>query len=214
MRAPSTSSLLEFRNWQVEIGPGARLPVRDWLLAPGQCIALRGGSGSGKSLLLRSFMGLEPARGRRFHGGQEVISLRSFRTKVQFIPQVPTFEPRMSAAEAIGARTSAQQARAASELECLGVADPTALLARTVDVASGGERARLALVRALLMEPVVIVLDEPTAALDPENERRFEMRLQEWLGEKPTQRAVIFTSHSQAQRVRLASEEWEVSLLP
>jgi len=201
-------SLISFEDWRPEVGPGSLKKARTWVVLPGDRLAIVGESGSGKSLLLRSWLGLEPAQGRRSVLGSEVISIPEFRRQVQFIPQTPFFEPRISAAEAIGVSDLQAKERARAELKDLGIADPESFLKRPADQASGGEKFRLAWVRARLLNPRVMVLDEPTSALDSANELKWEACALRWLDERPESRALVFTSHSPTQRARFASVEW------
>lgn len=72
---------------------------------------------------------------------------------------------------------------------------------------SSGEKARAALLRALSQEPRVLLLDEPTGALDPESARKTEQLLKGWL--RPD-RAIICVSHDLDQRRRLGDASWEM----
>ena len=150
----------------------------------GEAVALLGANGSGKSTLLRLVAGLlEPAAGAITIGGSRP---RAGRPEIGIAFQDARLAPWRSVArnvalplELAGSDASLARAAAASALERLGVAhlgdsDPTTL--------SGGERGRVALARALVRKPELILLDEPFAALDALTRDRFDDELPELVG--------------------------------
>jgi ABC-type lipoprotein export system ATPase subunit len=140
---------------------------------------ITGPSGSGKSTLLRLIVGLDrPDHGRiRTLGidlaGLDRTGLAALRAdRVALMPQAPRLVPFLSAVENVelglavrgrSANPAERRSRAMAALERVGMAP---LATAVPDVLSGGERARLALARALAADPELLVLDEPTAALD------------------------------------------------
>jgi ABC-type iron transport system FetAB ATPase subunit len=74
---------------------------------------------------------------------------------------------------------------------------------------SSGEKQRLALLRLLANQPRVLLLDEPTANLDPENTRRVEAVIREYCRERAA--AVVWVSHDREQAARVADRQFEVA---
>lgn len=175
------SPLLELENWKPLVGPWVNRRARSYQFKDREISHVTGPSGSGKSLLLRSFVGLEPAYGVRLATGSVVGDMRQFRRKVQFVPQFPAFEPRIAAAKAVGATSESLVRGAENILERLGFANPRASLDQPIDFASGGERLRLALLRSLLLNPQVLILDEWTASLDSVAIQSVSDLLSSWL---------------------------------
>lgn len=167
-------------------------------LSGGECLAVEGPSGAGKTLLLRALADLDPAAGRVVVDGQERNELpaHEWRRRVRYCSAEPAWwsdTPRGSFP------VNAPTAKLARLLQSLDL-DPS-LLDRPIAVLSTGERQRLALVRALLDEPPVILLDEPTGALDPQSKALVEelIRFQLLSGH-----CVVLVSHDEAQIGRLA----------
>ena len=137
--------------------------------ARGRVLALAGASGSGKSTLLRCLNGLaEPESGTITLDGSDIRALDppALRRRVALVAQAPVMLPGTVADNlAYGLAALQDDARDAA-LAAAGL-DPT-FLPRTARALSGGERARVALARALTRDPDAILLDEPTAALDPD----------------------------------------------
>jgi putative ABC transport system ATP-binding protein len=78
-----------------------------------------------------------------------------------------------------------------------------AFLAKSSRDLSGGEAQLVALVRAIQLEPVVLLLDEPTAALDPGTAAAVEGLLDRWLAARDNERALVLVSHDRNQTVRV-----------
>lgn len=204
-------------------GLGRRLPGRDgdgrWIwsdldltLHPGELVTVRGPTGAGKSLLLRALAQLDPSDAGRLEllgRPAEAYAATEWRRRVVYLHQSPallpgTAEENLRAPFQWGAHgdRSYDRDRTLAWLEPLDRG--SAWLERPVADFSGGERQLLALLRALLVEPSILLLDEPTAALDPAATGTVERTVGSWLdrsGERP--RSALWVTHDVAQARRV-----------
>lgn len=191
--------------------PGAQDDVlRDLHLtvAPGELVVLTGASGAGKTTLLYLAAGVDrPTRGEIRVGGLKISEVgvrqraRLRRTEVALVPQAAWLLPHLTALENValprrlqgGELAAVSRRRALEELAAVGcrplAEQPAARL-------SGGERARVALARALVTEASLVLVDEPTGHLDPQTEEVIVGRLVEAAREEG--RAVLVASHEPA----------------
>ncbi|MEU2560103.1 ABC transporter ATP-binding protein [Streptomyces longispororuber] len=153
---------------------GVDLDVR-----PGEIVALVGESGCGKTTLARSLLGLvPPTSGRVTFGGRPLDyrgrALKAYRKRVQLVLQDPSgsLNPRHTVYDAVaeGLRIHRyggnEQAAVAEALSRAGLRPPERFFLRYPHELSGGQRQRVVIAGALVLEPELIVADEPVASLD------------------------------------------------
>jgi putative ABC transport system ATP-binding protein len=179
-------------------------------LGAGERAVLTGKSGTGKSLLLRTLCGLDrPDEGHIHHRGHRVSGQEfpAFRARVMYVQQQPVLIPGtvlenldLSLRFHVNAAQGKREDRTAVLLSQMGKA--AGFLDQRASVLSGGEAQIVGLVRALLLEPEILLLDEPTAHLDAETTERVEWMILKWVD--AGDRAALWTSHDRAQidRVR------------
>jgi molybdate transport system ATP-binding protein len=152
----------------------------------GAAAAVLGPSGAGKTALLESIAGLRPARGRVVVGGAVLqddaaggrgLRLPPERRRLGYVPQHGALFPHLSVRENLlfgrPRRRGAGEPTDGADLDIVVAAlDLAPLLDRYPRHLSGGEGRRVALARALLARPRLLLLDEPTSGLDPERARR------------------------------------------
>jgi len=163
----------------------------------GERVALVGANGSGKSTLLRHLHGLVSASSgqvlRPVPARQAMVFQRPYmlRTNVQNNVAIGLWLGGMA--------WGAAREQALAALERVGLA---ALAQRSGKTLSGGQQQRVALARAWAVKPQVLLLDEPTASLDPAAKREIESLMAEFADSGMT---LIFSSHNLGQVKRLAS---------
>ena len=164
-------------------------------LSAGECVAVRGPSGSGKSLLLRAIVDLDPNSGEVGLDGlsRESMSGPAWRRLVGYLPAEPGWW-----ADRVGEHFTDWVA-ARPLVERLGLPDEARDWPLTRP--STGERMRLAIVRALAAQPKVLLLDEPTAALDAASVAIVEALIGERVA---AGMAVLWVTHDAAQGERVA----------
>jgi microcin C transport system ATP-binding protein len=168
----------------------------DFTLAAGQTLGVMGESGSGKSSLALAVLGLIPSQGRLSLEGQSwsgrAAADLNLRRRVQVVFQDPysSLSPRMTV-EALVAEgltlhfptldAPSRQRRVLNALADVGLNETefSGLLQRYPHEFSGGQRQRLAIARALVVEPQILVLDEPTSALDVTTQKQVLQLLQQ-----------------------------------
>lgn len=179
---------------------GPRLGPFDLTVAPDGILAIVGASGAGKSTVLRLLAGLEaPSSG---------IVARAPGGTTGFVFQSPTLMPWADARtnvalplELAGLPRFEARARAAEALKAVGLGDRLDARPRQL---SGGMAMRVALARALVTEPDLLLLDEPFAALDSITRRRLMEDLHRlWVARTPRP-AIVFVTHDVEEAVYLA----------
>lgn len=195
---------------------GRRTLLHDFALAisPGQRWAVVGPSGGGKTSLLRALARLDPAQGRLFLRGQpaDEVAVPAWRAAVTWLAAETPFRPatirdtleaphRFAAVRPDFDPDAARRRLSDLGLDGLGWTDETETL-------SAGQRQRLALARALSIEPTVLLADEPTAHLDAATRDRVVSVLTAWVDEG--ERALVVVAHDEALVSALEAQVIEV----
>ena len=170
-------------------------------LAAGECAAVVGASGSGKSLLLRQIADLDPGHGEAELDGRRRSAMRGFEWRRRVVycqAEAGWWDDHVSA-------HYTDRAAALDIMGRLGLAESK--LDALVHELSTGERQRMGLARALLQAPRVLLLDEPTAALDKAATGLVEQELMRVLA---TGAAILLVTHSAEQAARLARRTWRM----
>ena len=192
---------LRIRRDGSDILRGISIDVR-----PGELFALMGASGSGKTTTLRAAAALEPFdEGSITIAGEQLrpgplprqSELRKFRKGIGLVFQAHALFEHMTALENValapvhvhGVDSAAADARARMLLDGLGVAHRADAYPRQL---SGGESQRVAMARALAMDPPVLLLDEPTAALDADRRQALGKSLRQLAKDG---RAILIATH-------------------
>jgi len=170
----------------------------------GSCVALSGASGAGKSRFLRALADLDPNNADIWLAGKSRAQFRApdWRRCITYVAAESGWW-----AEQVGAHFHENDLESAHQL-MLALGLPPNATEWDVARLSTGERQRLALVRALVQEPDVLLLDEPTAPLDEKSTESVEKLLTDFLA----QGGVVFlVTHDAAQAVRLADRFLEAA---
>lgn len=166
----------------------------------GDCLSVSGASGSGKSLLLRAIADLDPHEGQLLLQGEPATDMpaNAWRTRIGLLPPESSWWlPQVKDHFHNGMPVP---------LDHIGLSGD--LLEQPVARLSSGEKQRLALMRLLSNRPQVLLLDEPTANLDPVNTGRVEAVIAEYL--RAHQAAVIWVSHDPEQIARVANRYYQM----
>lgn len=139
----------------------------DLSIPRGQVVGLLGPSGSGKSTLLRAVVGVQ-----QVSSGQVLVlgapaGSRALRHRVGYVTQAPSVYGDLSVRANLGYFATVLGARAGAVQRVLEQVGLVAVADRLVDRLSGGQRSRVSLAAALVGDPELLVLDEPTVGLDP-----------------------------------------------
>lgn len=168
-------------------------------LAAGECVGLAGASGSGKTLLLRALADLDPHAGQAYFRGQAASAIPgpAWRAQVGLLPTESHWWHH---------RVGDHFQDPRPDPGALGL--PTEVYHWSVERLSSGERQRLALLRLLNRTPAVLLLDEPTANLDPAAARQVEALLDEY--RLRHQAALLWVGHDTGQLRRVCARGWQL----
>ncbi|SES40927.1 ABC transporter ATP-binding protein [Rhizobium sp. NFR03] len=194
---------------KLTLGYGKTLAVRDLDLdiRKGELLALLGPSGCGKTTTMRAIAGLmRPVSGHIRLDGADITRLAANRRQVGLMFQSYALFPHLTVFENVafglrlkGMAGAALDDRVARGLASVGLSD---FSSRKVPELSGGQQQRVALARSMVMEPKVLLLDEPLSNLDAR--LRLDMRTELQRVQKQTGVTMIFVTHDQVEALALA----------
>lgn len=179
-----TDSVLEFRNIKKRFKDKVVHDGLSFALRKGEILALFGGSGTGKSVALRCVIGLEkPDAGEIIFGGRDIskipeTKLIEVRKRIAYVFQNGALFDSMTVRENLAyplvehtnLDDAGIEARIAKMLDLIKMQGSENLLPASL---SGGMQKRVGLARAIILEPEIILYDEPTAGLDPQNTKNL-----------------------------------------
>ncbi len=180
----------------------------------GAITAIVGPNGAGKSTLLKAVAGLiRPAAGRVFVEGKEVTGLpaeKLVRRGIAYVPQVENVFPDLTVRENLDMGGYVRKSGVRERIEQLFLLFPDLKLAahRRASTLSGGQRTMLALARGLMVDPAVLILDEPSAGLSPKFQGLIWERIEQI---RATNVAVVIVEQNTRETLRHA--QWAYVLV-
>lgn len=175
-------------------------------VATGEVLGVVGPSGAGKSSLLRCVNRLdEPTSGTVLLDGTDYqeIPPRELRRRISYVPQQPGLrDGTVRENVTVGPRLRGEPVDDAEVVRLLDRVGLDGYEDRPADELSGGEAQCVAIARTIIIDPEVLLLDEPTASLDPAAERQVEALLEALVAESDL--TAVLVTHDRSQAARLA----------
>lgn len=210
----SAAPLLEARNI------GRRNTERQWLfnnyslrMKEGESIALTGATGAGKTVFIRALSLLDPLDAGDVRWMGEPIdgdAVPEFRRKVIYLHQQPALFPgtveenlRLPFQFKSASNSEFDRQRVQKWFDIVG--RDASFLTKQQSNLSGGERQLVCLIRSIQLDPSILLLDEPTASLDPETTELAETLVREWLSDRSGKRSYLWVTHDPDQAERMAA---------
>jgi len=196
-----------FENVSKLYGPVTAVDRVSFTVAPGELVTLLGPSGCGKTTTLRMVAGLEAvSAGRVLIGGQDVTLRAANERDVSMVFQSYALFPHMTVLEnvcygplSVNPDKAAARALAQDKLQMLGLAG---LEQRLPSELSGGQQQRVAVARSLVLEPAVLLFDEPLSNLDAKLRRRVRQEIREL--QQSLELTVLYVTHDQEEALAVS----------
>jgi Cu-processing system ATP-binding protein len=195
--------MLEYRAFSKRFGSVQAVADLTWSAGRGEVVALLGPNGSGKTTSIKAAAGLiRPTSGEVLIGdpGRPAM-VPAAREVCSFLPQRVRFPDALTGGEVVEFYCRMRAREATGVKAALALTGLNGASARAVGTYSGGMMQRLGLAVAMSLDTPLLLLDEPTAALDPEGLKAFHELVE---GRRAAGRTVIFSSHQLADVERLA----------
>lgn len=159
----------------------------------GECIALIGPNGSGKTTLIKSILGMVlPDSGTLTFNGKDIAGDWQYRDKIGYMPQIGRYPDNMSIGQVLDMMKDIRSKNTVLDEDLIHSFSIDRLLDKRMRTLSGGTVQKVSAAIAFLFNPEVLILDEPTAGLDPVASELFKEKI---LAEKDKGKLVLITSH-------------------
>jgi Cu-processing system ATP-binding protein len=176
----------------------------DLEVRPGRVMAIVGPNGAGKTTLIKSVLGLiHPDSGSIAIAGVRVNGDDAYRARIGYMPQIARYPENLTGAELLAMLKDLRGQGAQLDEELIHVFGLQSALEKPLRVLSGGTRQKVNAVMAFLFSPELLILDEPTAGLDPLSSSILKDKILAARGEG---RTVIVTSHIMNELEELADD--------
>lgn len=176
----------------------------DLVVRAARVIAIVGPNGAGKTTLIKSVLGLtRPDVGSIEVDGTDVVGCDAYRSRIGYMPQIARFPENLTGAELIAMLKDLRGRDAVLDTELIDSFGIDAALRQPLRVLSGGTKQKVNAAMAFLFSPEVLVLDEPTAGLDPLASSILKDKI---LAERGAGKTIVVTSHIMNELEELADD--------
>ncbi len=176
----------------------------DLRVARGRVTAVVGPNGSGKTTLIKTVLGLvRPDRGTIALDGTPVGATADYRARIGYMPQAARFPENLTPREVVAMVRDLRGDPAGADDELIDAFALTPEMDKPVRTLSGGNRQKVSAVLAFLFRPSLLILDEPTAGLDPVASSTLKDKIAR---ERDAGRTVILTSHIMSEIEELSDD--------
>jgi Cu-processing system ATP-binding protein len=168
----------------------------------GTCTAIMGPNGSGKTTLLKSILGLViPEQGDIYVDGANIRNNYLYRKKIGYMPQTAYYPENLKSGEVISIIKEIRNAKEANDKELFESFATNSFGSKAISALSQGMKQRLSGALAFMFDSDIIILDEPTAGLDPHSSEILKKKI---LKEKEKGKLILFTTHIISEVAELA----------
>ena len=159
----------------------------------GECIALIGPNGSGKTTLIKSILGMVvPDSGTILFNGKDILNDWLYRDEIGYMPQISRYPDNMNIGQVLDMMKDIRSKKSALDEDLIKSFALENILHKRLSTLSGGTRQKVSAALTFLFNPSVLILDEPTAGLDPVASGLLKEKI---TAEKQKGKLVLITSH-------------------
>jgi Cu-processing system ATP-binding protein len=159
----------------------------------GECVALIGPNGCGKTTLIKSILGMViPDKGNIFYENQSILHQFQYRDQIGYMPQIGRYPDNMTIGQIIEMIKNIRNTKENLDEDLLNAFELHKMYDKQMRTLSGGTTQKVSAVLAFLFNPKILILDEPTAGLDP---IASEILKEKIIKEKQKGKLILITSH-------------------
>lgn len=196
--------MIEIKNIAKKFGKLNVLNDINLHLAKGESIALIGPNGCGKTTLIKCILGMVlPNKGEIFFQQKSIFKDIAYRSKIGYMPQIGRYPENMSIGQIIKMVKTIRNSNETLDTDLYEQFEIEKLLNKNMNTLSGGTTQKVSATLAFLFNPNVLILDEPTAGLDP---LAAELLKEKIIKERSKGKLILITSHLLSELDDMVSE--------